>query len=115
MKNQSKARVAGLTGMAGAMLFTFYFIGINPFLNLFSTPFSPGSTIPMQMKAPCLTYLPLPVATKNLARLNPSIYTIGPTFYIVESIFNYNFSERAWQHVFTLIGLSRADYRESGY
>lgn len=120
MKNQSKARLAGLTGMAGAMLFAFYFISINSLFNLFSTPFSSGSITPIHMNIPCNPGLLLPDATKknwakSLAKLNPSIYTLGPTFYIVESIFSYNFSESARQRFFTLIGLGKRDYRSYEY
>jgi hypothetical protein len=39
MTNQSMARAAELTGMAGGVLFTFYFIAINPLLNRLGKPF----------------------------------------------------------------------------
>jgi hypothetical protein len=40
MTNQLNARAAGLTGMAGSVLFTYHFIAINPLLNRFGSPFS---------------------------------------------------------------------------
>jgi hypothetical protein len=82
MTNQSKAWLAGLTGRAGAMLFTFYFIGINPLLNLFSSPFSPKPVAPTHMSTLCIAGIyrhgnPAGLVigkdwTKTLAKFNPS-------------------------------------------
>lgn len=115
MTNTSRASLAGLMYMAGGLLFTFYFIGINPLLRLFDSPFEPSAVAALKMLIHIVTSLCLAGGSIGILALGvtgtgwkratslagTAISLLGLTSYIVGSIYIYNFPERAFRQFFT--------------
>src|SRR4030095_11782931 len=115
MTNTSRARLAGLTCVAGGLLFTFYFIGINPLLSLIDSSFEPSAVAALKVFILCVTSLCLAGASIGILALGvtgtgwkraisfagTAISLLGLTSYIVGSIYIYNFPERAFRQFFT--------------
>src|SRR5262245_22759144 len=115
MTNTSRASFAGLMCVAGGLLFTFYFIGINPLLRLLDSPFEPSAVAALKMLIICVTSLCLAGGSIGILALEVTgtgwkraisfagmaISLLGLTSYIVGSIYIYSFPERAFRQFFT--------------
>jgi hypothetical protein len=115
MTNTSRASLAGLMSMAGGLLFTFYFIGINPLLRLFDSPFEPSAVAALKMVIFCIASLCLAGGSIGILALGvtgtswkralsfagTALSLLGLTLYIVGSLYIYTFPERAVRQFFT--------------
>ena len=111
----SGARFAGLVGMAGGLLFTFYFIGLNALLKLLDSPFGPETVSATKMLVSCLASLCMAGGLVGLLTLGAAgtgwrkmlaitgtvIALLGLTSYIVGSLYIYSFPEKAFRQFFT--------------
>jgi hypothetical protein len=114
MKNVSGTCAAGFIGMIGGLLFSFYFVGLNPLLELFNSQFETETVSAIKMIISCVASLCLAVSLiglltsgiiggwrNGLGVSGTFISLLGLTSYVVGSIYIYSFPEKALRQFFT--------------
>ncbi len=102
--------------MWGGLLFSFYFIGLNPLLRVFTPPLDPASIPTVKLLLSCVAAVCLaggPVGLLALGapcsggwrkvpgRAGTAVALLGLCSYFVGSLYVYNFPDRAFKQLFT--------------